>query len=421
MTNGTHPLKLLRDRLMERLEGVADPRVQGRCLYSIEEILVLTFCALLCGAENYTSIRWFGMTRRKWLKRWVDLRHGIPSDDTIRRVLGLIDPQALEQILWQWAQDYSLAHQHHDRHARVMLDGKAVRGTEKHVSHGKRPLQLMNIYDHEQGVVLGQKKAAGSGQSELKAAIQCLQMLNLRGTLVSLDAALSSAKITDAIRNKKGDYIIPIKANSSLLYNIIRDNAHGFKLRSPKYSSRYHCDEGYAHGRYEKRECVAVYSNTILDKLRVHRQEVKTLFEITRYREQRDKRPVYISSKDGLRRSTESCFYVSSRTLTPAKCLKHVREHWDIENKLHWSLDVSFGEDRSKVRDKRAARNLSAMRKIAYNLFTVVPDPTALIEKPPGRPVGRLTKMKIASLDEGYLELLLEAFAQPRHCPRKVA
>ena len=179
------------------------------------------------------------------------------------------------------------------------------------------------------------------------------------------------------------------------------------------------------HGRYEKRSCVVVTNENLINLAQENRSEIKTIFKITRYREQNDLRPfLQVTGPDGKqtykrndypsqkRSSQEEVYYISSQKLTADQALHHTREHWGIENKLHWKLDVHFEEDSNQVRDKRAAQNLSALRKLAFNVFTLLPDPTLGLKL--RRPATLKQKMKLASMEHDYFDKVVKALTDPK-------
>ena len=395
-------IKVIRDLILTRFGHLDDPRVQGRCSHDLIEILVVSFLALACGFENYSRMHFFCATRFEWLSRYVGLSGGIPSHDTFRRVLGLLEPEGLEDLLRNWARDFSVSSK------RLILDGKSNRGTEKNVSKGRRPLHLLNVYDAEHSIVIAQSKANGSGNSEKSAVLECLEQINIKGAVLSLDAGISGKDITDKIVEKKGHYVVPIKSNQSGLFNLIEANQKLF-LKSTRYITK---EKG--HGRNEKRECREARSEKLLSQIKMMRPGIRSVFQITRYREEKDLRPKHLQENTqtpGLRVSEETTYYISDMQLTPSQAINYIREHWYIENKLHWSLDVVFGEDQSTVRDKRASRNLSVLRKLAFNVFETMPNPYPYATGP--QP-SRQTKMLLAALDIKYLEKIVKSLARPR-------
>jgi predicted transposase YbfD/YdcC len=398
--------ELIRNTLLSHFDFIADPRVRGRSKHYLIDIIAIVVCAKLSGIEVFEEIEDFGNDRKDWFSKFLDLPNGIPSHDTIRRVLSLIEPGAFESAFNGWVEEMQ------EKIKRVSVDGKAVKGTQRQFGSGSRPLILVNVFSNDAGISLGQKEAPSTGNAETSAARECLSQLNLEGTLVSMDAGLGKKNLLNTICDKKGNYIVPLKSNLKTCFNELGKylnkeiSSGNFKFASTTEKS---------HGREEVRECKTVSPEGLSKMFKESFPKVKTVLEVRRARKAKDNRVVIQKTgKDGKqyyeknhrkwKHTTETIYYVSSQKMSPQQALKEIREHWSIENKLHWSLDVIFDEDCSRIRDKTTARNLALVRKIAFNILQKCP-----------LKISKNRKMKRAARSEAYLEQLL-TFKSAENC-----
>jgi len=382
--------------LMECLEFVEDPRVQGRSKHLLIDILVISVCAILCGAEGIVEIAFFGQQKESWLKRFLLLPCGIPSHDTIARVLSIIDPAQMEIAFGEWVETISAG----TALKSISLDGKSSNGTERRFNGSSRPLHIVSAYSHELGLTLMESESRSSGLAESEAALDCLRVLNLKGTTIMADAGIGTKKVIAQIREQRGHYLVPVKANSSLSLNEITQCF-------AKNESKIEKTTEESHGRSVERMCRVLATSQMSEVFLGKWPDAKVIFEITRVRTEKDKRfMIKSTASDGTqsyqrnanetKSSTETIYYVSSLKLDPKQAINEVRKHWQIENKLHWVLDVAFCEDEWTVTTKRLARSLSLIRKIALNLIRV--------SKTKGSVRGR---MKKAGWNDAYLEEIL--------------
>jgi predicted transposase YbfD/YdcC len=396
-------MKTAKGSVLEYLNLVEDPRVRGRCLHKLIDVLAIAICARIAGAETFEEMEEFWIHRAEWLGRFLELRNGIPSHDTIRRVFSIVDPAIMEIAFRMWVEGFRASRQPE----RISLDGKSVKGTNRRFNDSSRPLILVNVYDHEQGICLGQEVAPSTGNAETGAAMELLPWMNLKQTLVSVDAGLGRAGFLERLREKKADYIVPVKCNARGNFNELQE----LMRQSARENNEMEKTDERGHGRVERRECFASTRlvEELSEKFRGAYPGVKTIIEVHRERETKDHRfGIQESQDDGTTRyrknenqgqarvDTQTALFVSSRAMSPLEALAEIRAHWAIENKLHWSLDVVFGEDACRVRDKAIATNLAMIRKIAFNLM----------QTGPGKGSKNL-KMKRACWSLDYLEELL--------------
>lgn len=384
--------------LMSVISEVDDPRVKGRTKHELSSILFLVLCGVLSGCQSVFEIWHLSVTREEWLKKYVPLPHGMPSHDTISRVLSILDASSLEKHLFEWVR--KLLPQSIEQ---ICIDGKAIKGTEKGFNNGKRPLTLVCAFAHGLELTVGQASAPSTGSAETKAAIDCLSGLNISQTVVTSDAGINSKAFLEKVLEGKGDYIVPVKLNSKLCFKEIATHI----CKNEEWTDNY---EEKRHGRVESRRSRVLAVSTDMTKVIERFPNAKCVIEIHRNRATKDKRFVVVETgsdgkqtynvnpnMDQIRQHETSTYYVSSRNLTPKQALKYVRNHWTIENNLHWQLDVAFGEDSFQVRIKQLSQNLSTLRKMALNL----------IKMGPNRKCSLAMTLRKASWDPTNLEKLL--------------
>ncbi len=384
---------------------IADPRVTARCDHPLINIIVISVCAVLCGAEAVVEIEEFGEQRRQWFEKFLDLTNGIPSHDTITRVFSLMAPRVFEEAFYNWVKETFAAY---TKLKRLSIDGKSVNGTKKSFTAGNRALLLVNVYSHELGLVLCQTRAKSSGSGESSGALEMLKLIDPEGALISVDAGLSTRRVTQEIRAQKADYIVPIKGNQR---PSVKEIKQLFRQATSKQKERNLAETSEKiHGRKEVRQCCVLPCGSASEMFKKQWRDVRTIGFIRRKRSTKDTRftvqqtdsdgkQFYRLNKSKIKTSEQLVYFVSSKKLKAKEAMHMLREHWEIENKLHWSLDVSFGEDRCRVREKTAAQNLALVRKIAFNIIQA--DTTKGSKK---------VKMKRAAWNPQYLETLLFEF-----------
>jgi predicted transposase YbfD/YdcC len=359
------------EELIECLKFIEDPRVLGRSKHLLIDILVISICAVLCGAEGVFDIEEFGLEKEDWLRRFLSLPCGIPSHDTIARVLSLIDPIEMEKAFQEWVRNILGK----DKIKSISLDGKSTRGTERTFNQGKKGLHMVSAYSHELGLTLMEVESEGRGAAEGPAAVECLNSLDLRNVMVLGDAGLATKRVVHKIREKEGDYLVPIKGNQRFYLRELEE-----LFLSQREFIKIASDNNQEHGRTEERSCKILSTEGLSEKFRCQWLDAKVVFVIERVRHEKDRR--YLIQKTGLdgkqsyerndqdiKTTKETTYYVSSRKLSAKEALAEARKHWGIENQLHWVLDVAFGEDDWTVRSKALARSLSLIRKIAFNIL----------------------------------------------------
>ena len=329
-------------------DKVEDPRVQGRCLHQLSDILFIALCTLLSGGEDFEDMVAFAEERLDWLKERLVLPHGIPSHDTFNRVLQNIVPEQLISVL---EADGKALIDHLDGKL-VILDGKKLRGASVRKS-ANAGLYVLNAWVSQSQLCIGQLKV-GDKSNEITAIPTILDQLNLEGAIISIDAIGCQKEIAEKIVAQPADYILAVKGNQE---DLLEEVSESFQ-----FSSVEHLNEQweYDHGRFEKRHCAVLPAADCLSPvLRKVWPSINTLVKIEATRIVDDVR------------STKTRYYITSLADKSALTINQlIRSHWSIENQLHWHLDVTFGEDASRARRGYAAENLSLMRKVALHRIT---------------------------------------------------
>lgn len=338
-----------------------DPRRRHRRVHPLQNVIVIALCAVIAGAQDWQEIETFGKKRRDWLRRFLDLTDGVPSHDTFERVFNRIKPQAFQTCFRDWVQAITavLDIKH------VAIDGKTLAGSG---SAKLGPLHLVSAWATAQHLSLGQV-AVDAKSNEITAIPALLEMLDLAGALVTIDAMGCQKAIARQIVEQGGDYVLTVKGNQErLLDDIQQEVQHAFDtdfkgLEHDSYDKR---ERG--HGRDEYRSYVVLHST---DGIR-DAHEWAGLKSIGMCYSERT-----VEGKT----STETRYFIASKKAS-AKCLgKALRNHWSIENRLHWQLDVTFDEDRNRVQRRNAAENLALLRRLTLSLLQAHPAKLSIAKK----------------------------------------
>lgn len=317
--------------------------------HPLETVLVLSLLAVISGADDFVSIERYGKAKREWLATFLDLSSGVPSHDTLGRVFALLNPDELSQAFARWTAAMAIA----SKEKLIAIDGKALRRSFKHAGDNSF-VRMVSAWSASNGVVLGQVKA-DEDSNETTAIPALLDLIEVKHALVSIDAAGTQTQIAEKIVSKGGDYLLAVKGNQPTLHAEVVEHfaKHGAGIVS--LDSAETVDE--AHGRREQRRAWVSHAVDEIGSAG-NWSKLATLVRIESTR--------FV----GAEHSRESRYYISSRrNLTAKRALQAVREHWGIENSLHWVLDVAFREDDSRVRAANAAANFAAVRRLALGLL----------------------------------------------------
>ena len=372
--------------LVEQFATLEDPRCPGKIEHRLVDILVIAVCAVVAEAETFEDIALYGRCKEAWLRGFLDLPGGIPSHDTFRRVFMLIDPDAFERCFLSWVRAVFRTQGGEEPAGpeQIAVDGKLIRHSFDR-RHGRSPLHLVSAYATGRGLVLAQHAVDHTG-GEPAALPVVLEGLQLDGCLVSLDALSCRRDVAAHILTRGADYLLTLKANQGRIHDEVRAwfARHAF---APEADLRP-CADGFddTHGRLVRRRVFARPDTSCFTTLRDWPGLTTVLASET------------IRGVTGTETVTAEVRYdLSSSTAPPERLAQAIRRHWSIENGQHWVLDVTFGEDRSRVRERGAARNLALLRRIALDLLRADASLKASVK-------GR---RKVAAWDDAYMTRLL--------------
>jgi predicted transposase YbfD/YdcC len=363
-------------------DDLPDPRRDTRNkLHHLTDILVLATCAVLAGAESWEAIAEYGRTKRDFFGGYLGLPNGIPSPDTFERVLARLDPVAFSRAFGRWMASACRA----TGLIPVAIDGKSARAARRDTATGC--LHVVTAWAAENRLVLGTASVA-DGSDEIAAIPELLRTLDLAGAIVTIDAAGCQLENARIIRARKGHYLLAVKDNQPTLRAAVEsvfERACQADFVGVRSDGHEEIDDG--HGRHEERDVAVIYDPTGLPACWP------------------DAAAVVLVNRErvvGGERTCTSHYYLTSYAGTGAEIAGVTRGHWDIENGLHWVLDVVFHEDRSRVRQGHAGANLAMIRRVA----------ASLLNRAPGKGSG-VTKRLKAGWDDGYMLQVLQGMSAP--------
>lgn len=366
--------------LLRLFRDMPDPRMVAKVSHKLHDILVITVCAVICGLEHWTQIEDFGKAHEAWFRTFLDLPNGIPSHDTFGKVLASLDPDAFERRIQQWI--HALVGSNTEgKH--IAIDGKTLRRSFDRAS-GKMAVHMVNAYVHENHAVFGQVKVDDKS-NEITAIPKLLEMLQLKDATVTIDAMGCQRDIAQKIIERGGHYVFALKGNQSAL----QEDVEHFMSDVIAQGGTRHCDcyetTEKSHGRLEKRTCWTCWDTDWLTE-RHHWPGLCSMavMECTR-------------SVEGKTSTERRCFITSHSGRQAQKPAALIRNHWRVENELHWTLDVSFNEDQCRVRVANAAENLARIRRISL----------LLLKNEKTCKLGIKSKRAKAAYDRNYLLKLL--------------
>ena len=366
--------------LLEVLEGIDDTRRSRSVIYPLAEVLFIMLVAVLCGATSYVKIEMFGKSKESWFKKYLKLEYGIPDACTFRNVIKEIDTAKLHEVFRDWMQSVVS-----NVSGVVAIDGKQARRT-KDSAH--RPLHVVSAFSSEARLVLGQL-ACEEKSNEITAIPKLLEMLEIKGCIVTIDAMGTQTEIAQKIVDRGADYILALKSNQPTLYEDVQLYMQDYiQTKDIRKTASYHKTVDKAHGRIETRECYTCEDIGWLS-FRDKWANLSGIGIIISKTEQSD----VVSVQNHY-------FIYSCKGLTAEQIMRSKREHWTIENSFHWVLDMQFREDESRARRDNSAENLNVLRHLAYNIL-----------KADSSIKGSFSDKQFrCMLDESYLERILLYF-----------
>lgn len=339
--------------LLRCFAGVEDPRNGTAQLHKLEDILIIAICGIICGANDWVNIELYGQAKEKWLATFLELPNGIPSHDTFGRVFRNLEPEQFEKAFQNWVMSvYEVT-----EGEIVAIDGKQLRRSHDGLL-GKKAIWMVDAWASENQITLGQLKV-DEKSNEITAIPKLLELLMLKGCIVTIDAMGCQTKIAEKIIAAGADYVLAVKENQGTLH---RDIEWLFEIAQQAGFEQIphdHMKTVNKNGRIEVRQCWSVSDTEYIEYLQKH-QDWKNLKTIAM---------VETEFRRGDQVSRQRRYYISSLAGNAKAILHAVRTHWQIENSLNWSLDVTFREDDSRVRKGAGPQNLAVLRRLALNLL----------------------------------------------------
>jgi predicted transposase YbfD/YdcC len=339
-------------KLRRILRPLKDPRASNS-RHDLVEILIIALAATLAGARAYTDFEFFALGREDLLRRFLKLKHGIPSHDTFTNVFRALDPQGLEAILRKFSRSFGVK-------GVVSIDGKALRGAYE---RGRQavPLHMVNVWAAGTRMALAQRKAPN--RNEVAGAFEVLALLDLKGAIVTADALHCRPDTAQAIRRRKGHYVLAIKRNRGRLFSDVKT-----QLDTARRPQRATQRTTKAHGRVERRQAIVISAAKLGQQYGFPDLVAIGRIESTR-------------QLPGKATTTKLRYFLASQALSAKKLLDVARAHWGIENNLHWVLDMLFDEDACRARKDHGPENLAVIRKLALNILQATPGPLRMRHK----------------------------------------
>lgn len=362
--------------ILEHFGDLPDPREDNR-RHQLIDIIAIVICASICGAEKWDDIESFGQSKEQWFRKFLELPHGIPSHDTFARVFAMLAPSALNERFSTWV---TLMNPGHDGEI-ISIDGKTARG-----SYGcnTKAIHMVSAWASQAGLVLGQKRV-DEKSNEIVAIPELLDLLELHGCVVTIDAIGTQRAIAEQIIDAGADYVLALKGNQGTLHEDAKLFFQDIETdKRTQQSADYFKTVDTDHGRIETREYWATEDIGWLAQ-KDDWSGLKSLCMVTA------KRTV------GESQSKESRFYISSLPADAKTLGRAIRAHWGIENSLHWILDVAFREDECRKRKDHSAENFAVLRHLTLNILKQ--------ETTCKRSIAG--KRLLAGWDTGYMEKVL--------------
>jgi predicted transposase YbfD/YdcC len=353
--------------------SVPDFRLERKKLHQLSDILMLSLCAILSGAEDFEDMETYGNQKEGFLRQFLELPNGIPSHDTINRVYNRLDKDEFAACLYRWSEELLDFLDYYQ----VTIDGKVLRGTAK-AGEKKSGICLVSAWAQAQRLVLGQRKV-DSKSNEKTAIPELIASLDLPGAVVSIDTVACTEKIAGPITEKGAHYLLALKKNQKQLFEQISE--HMMQRKDALEKAEW---VDFGSGRIEKRICYVSEQLALLDDL-ASWPAISRVVMVEASREREGKPEEQIR------------FYLSSLPATATLFNQLIRTHWGIENQLHWLLDVVFQEDQSRIRKGNAPENMATLRKMALQILNQNTDKQSM-----------KSRRKIAAWNDDYLLDLLK-------------
>lgn len=333
--------------LVKYFSSLDDPRIDRNKLHSLPDILLIIFCGAICGVESWEDFVDFGQSKKGFLKKYAELKNGIPSKNTFNRVISRLDPEAFKACFVRWVKDVK-----QELGDVIAIDGKTLRRSyDKANEHST--IHMVSAYASEARLVLAQEKVEEKS-NEITAIPKLIDTLDINGAVVTIDAMGCQKAIAKKIVDAGGDYVLAVKGNQNILHKEIS------KYFTPLFDMAHNkfvdvsVQENKSRGRIESRKCLST-ENLHWLSVKDHWLGIKSVAVVESKR-----------TLDDIT-TTEKRYYISTLKNDSASLNNVIRAHWGIENSLHWVMDVVFGEDNSRIRSGNGAENMSMIKHVALN------------------------------------------------------
>ncbi|WP_187300048.1 ISAs1 family transposase [Endozoicomonas montiporae] len=369
------------------LETIEDTRRAASCQHNFIDILVIAVCAIIANADTWEDMQEFGEEKEDWLRTFLELPHGIPAHDTFYRIFCLLDPDKFQDCFTRWVKSAfpEAVDTPDEENDIVPIDGKAIKGSR---GKGKQAVHIVSAWSSRLSLVLGQK-SVDKKSNEITAVPDLLAAIDLAGCLITADAMSCQKVIAETCIAEGADYLLAVKGNQKNLKDDIQNHIeqHWKNYPGDVPSETFHEEFSRGHGREEYRCC---WTFSALDVLRDH----EVWSGLKQFGIVQADRTINGKVTTSLR------FYICSKEMTAKDMLSATRMHWEVENNLHWMLDIAFSEDACQTKNDNAAENLSTLRRIALNILKSDTTSKRSIKG----------KRKKAGWSNGYMAKLLKSF-----------
>ena len=342
------------EELLSWMEYIEDSRQQGKVKHTLKDILVIVLFATLANADDWVEISMFAAAYQDYLKNYIPLKNGIPSHDTIQRVMGLISPEILQQLYGKWQE---LLNKNEGELIKkvICIDGKTMRSNKRETG---KPSHVISAWSKEDGFCLGQK-AVEEKSNEITAIPELLDKIQIKGQIITIDAMGTQTAIAEKIKKKRAEYVLALKGNQRNLYKDVKDYfAEGEFCKEIEKTGAYKKTIEKAHGQIETREYYQTEEISWLSQ----KKEWKGLKSIVMERK--------TIEKNG-KKTEEYRYFISSLKSDIETVMRAIRGHWSVES-MHWHLDVTFREDADTTLDKQAAQNHNIIRKWSLSILKMI-------------------------------------------------
>ncbi len=364
-------------------KDLKDPRINRAKKHLLIDILVIALSSSLVGGDGFQDMELFGHSKQEWLAQFLELPNGIPSHDTFGRVFARLDPKQFHHCFLSWTESVSELSQG----TVISLDGKTARASFNRAT-GLLPAHIVSAWCSQNGgLVLGQLKV-DSKSNEITAIPELLKLLAIKGCIVTIDAMGCQTKIVNQILGQEGDYLLTLKSNHKKTYRAVTTYFHDQIEHNLSWRDKANFFDAFdpSHGRTVRRRVWHLSDLSgiaALDKWK----GLRSIVAVERIRKAHYEAKV----------TSDYRFYISSLHRSAKDFATLIRQHWDVENKLHWSLDVTFNEDRSRIRKNHAPENMASLRRLALNQ----------LRQDRSKSISLRQKRLLCSLDENYLSQVL--------------